>query len=197
MKISVILGHPTPGSFNHALAQTVVETLRGGGHEVIFHDLYAEGFDPVMAGAEIPRGAAVPALVERHAAEMGEAEGLVVVHPNWWCTPPAVLKGWVDRVFRPGRAYQFVPDGKGGGKSQSLLKLRAALVVNTANNPQEKEVEMYGDPLEVFWRRVVFSILEVPRVERSVFAPVIASSPAQRQQWLCDAALAAQKTFGG
>ena len=117
MNISVILAHPTPGSFNHALAQTATVALQSLGHQVICHDLYAEKFDPLMVTDEIPRGGPVPPLMERHANEMSQADGLVIVHPNWWCQPPAILKGWVDRVFRPGKAYQFVPDGKGGGKS--------------------------------------------------------------------------------
>ncbi|MBN1811683.1 MAG: NAD(P)H-dependent oxidoreductase, partial [Anaerolineae bacterium] len=57
MKVSVILGHPCRGSFNHAIAKTVVRTLRAGGHTVWYHDLYDEGFDPVTTCAEIPKGA--------------------------------------------------------------------------------------------------------------------------------------------
>ncbi len=195
MKASVILGHPTPGSFNHALAQAAVGTLQAGGHEVVFHDLYQEQFDPVMTTAEIPRGAAMPPAVERHAAELEAAEGLVIVHPNWWCQPPAILKGWVDRVLRPGRAYNFVPDGKGGGKAVGLLKIRTALVITTANNPQAKEVELYGDPLEVFWKRVVFGICGIPDVRRLVFAPVIGSSLEQRQAWLGEAERGVREGF--
>ena len=57
MKISVILGHPDQGSFNHARALTVIQTLIELGHMVIFHDLYAERFDPILIQAEIPKGA--------------------------------------------------------------------------------------------------------------------------------------------
>jgi putative NADPH-quinone reductase len=197
MKVSIILGHPTPGSFNHAIAQAAAASLKAQGHEVIFHDLYQEHFDPLMATEEIPRGAKMPPAVEQHAAELDAAEGLVIVHPNWWCQPPAILKGWVDRVLRPGRAYNFVPDGKGGGKAVGLLKIRAALVITTANNPQDKEVEIYGDPLEVFWKRVVFGICGISNVQRLIFAPVIASTPAQRQGWLTDVENAAAKCFPG
>ena len=126
MNISVILGHPKPGSFNHACAQNAVEALKTLGHQVAFHDLQAENFDPVMVTDEIPRGAKFPPQVERYAAEMDVAEGIVIVHPNWWSTPPAILKGWIDRVFRPGRAYNFVPDGKGGACSKGLLKIKQA-----------------------------------------------------------------------
>jgi len=184
MKVSVILAHPTLGSFNHAIASEVVSCLKDVGHDVKYHDLYSEKFDPVMTTDEIPRGASMPPEVERHALELEKADGLVIVHPNWWCQPPAILKGWVDRVLRPGRAYNFVPDKKGGGKPVGLLKLGKVLVINTANNPQEKEIEQYGDPLEVFWKKVVFGICGVPDVRRLVFSPVITSTMEQRQQWL-------------
>jgi putative NADPH-quinone reductase len=184
--VSLILGHPTPGSFNHGIAQTAQAALAGAGHAVCYHDLYQEKFDPVMVTEEIPRGAAMPPEVERHAAELERADGLVIVHPNWWSQPPAMLKGWVDRVLRPGRAYNFVADGKGGGKAVGLLKIRTVLVVTTANNPQENEVAVYGDPLEVFWRKVVFSNCGIPQVRRLIFSPVIGSLPAQRQQWLAE-----------
>ncbi len=178
MKISIILGHPTPGSFNHAIATKATETLSAIGHEVIFHDLYAENFDPIMRTAEIPRGAPAPAEIERHSAEIVAADGVVIIHPNWWCQPPAILKGWVDRVLRPGQAYRFE-----AGRSVGMLKARTALVITTANNAQENEVAMYGDPLEVFWKKVVFGLCGVP-CERLIFAPVILSTPDQRAQWL-------------
>jgi putative NADPH-quinone reductase len=197
MKTSLILGHPTPGSFNHALAQAVADALRAAGHECRAHDLYQEQFDPVMTAGEIPRGAAMPPVVAQHAAELEAADGLVIVHPNWWCQPPAILKGWVDRVLRPGRAYNFVPDGKGGGQAVGLLKIRAVLVVTTANNPQEREVAAYGDPLEVFWKQVVFGICGITNVRRLVFSPVITSSPDQRAAWLEETRQAAAELLRG
>lgn len=190
MNISVILGHPTPGSLNHAVAKTVVETLCASGHNVIFHDLYAEDFDPILRTPEIPRGTPVPPQVEKHTSEILSAEGIVVVHPNWWCQPPAILKGWVDRVLRAGEAYRFTETGAVG-----LLKARQALVVTTANTPQEYEARVYGDPLEVFWKKVVFGLCGVP-CERLIFSPVILSTPEQRAQWLHQTAEKTNQLFG-
>jgi putative NADPH-quinone reductase len=184
MQISLILGHPTPGSFNHAIAGAARNILLANDHHCFFHDLYQEKFDPVMVTEEIPRGAPMPPVAEAHAAELERADGIIVVHPNWWCQPPAMLKGWIDRVLRPGRAYNFVPDGRGGGKAVGLLKIQTALVISTANNPQENEVALYGDPLEGFWKRVVFGICGVPNVQRLNFSPIITSTLEQRQEWL-------------
>ncbi len=88
MKVSVILAHPTPGSFNHAVARAAAEALIGSGHEVTFHDLYAEDFDPILPGHEIARDAELDATVAAHCAEIAAADGIVIVHPNWWGSRP-------------------------------------------------------------------------------------------------------------
>ncbi|HOW68563.1 MAG TPA: NAD(P)H-dependent oxidoreductase [Candidatus Paceibacterota bacterium] len=184
MKYSVILAHPTPGSFNHAIAETVVRCLRAREQEVFFHDLYAENFDPVMPAREIARDAVLDPVLERHCDEIGSADGIVIVHPNWWSQPPAILKGWVDRALRAGRAYTFVAGENGEGKAVGLLKAKTALVITTANTPQEKEVALLGDPLGLFWEKVVCGLCGIRDVRRLVFTPVIISQPEQRAAWL-------------
>ena len=55
-------------------------------------------------------------LVASHCEELARADGIIIVHPNWWGAPPAVLKGWVDRVFRPEVAYRFLEGDTGEGR---------------------------------------------------------------------------------
>jgi putative NADPH-quinone reductase len=196
MKTLMILGHPKPRSFNHGLAEAVREELRQNGHQVWFHDLYAEGFDPVMPAAELERDPMLPPLIRQHAEEVVQADGIVVIHPNWWSQPPAIVRGWTDRVLRAGHAYQFVPDGQGGARPVGLLKARVALVINTANTPQAKEEQLYGDPLQTIWCRVVFALCGVPSIRRLTFSPVITSTSEQREAWLGQARDAARRLFG-
>ena len=184
MRVSILLAHPAPGSFNHAIARRAADALEACGHEVNFHDLYAERFDPVMTAAELDRDTVLPPAIEQHCREIDVADGIVVVHPNWWSAPPAILRGWVDRVLRAGRAYNFVPDGQGGARPVGLLKARVAVVFNTANTPQELEERLLGDPLQTHWPKVVFGLCGVTTVHRRNFAPVITSTLEQRQQWL-------------
>ena len=115
MRVLTILAHPHPGSFNHAIAEAAVAALEASGHEIVFHDLYAEGFDPLLSSEEIPKGAQIDEALARHCRDLSEAEGIIVVHPNWWGMPPAILKGWVDRVVRPGVAYEFLEGDSGEG----------------------------------------------------------------------------------
>jgi NAD(P)H dehydrogenase (quinone) len=184
MKISVILAHPTAGSFNHAIASRAVKTLKQNGHSVFFHDLYQERFDPLLTDAEIPREASLPPEIHRHCREIAEADGIIIIHPNWWGQPPAILKGWVDRVIRPGIAYEFLEGDKGEGIPKGLLKARAALVFNTSNTPRERERNVFADPLETLWKNCVFGLCGVENVHRKMFTVVVTSSAAERAQWL-------------
>jgi putative NADPH-quinone reductase len=184
MKLSVILAHPNPGSFNHAIAETTVAELRRGGHVVSFHDLYREGFDPVLPAAELASQAILPPAVAAHCGEIAAAGGIVIVHPNWWGQPPAILAGWVDRVLRPGVAYRFLEGDKGEGIPFGLLKARAAVVFNTSNTPGEREQAVFGDPLDGLWKKCIFGLCGVQAVHCEMFSMVITSTKEQRAEWL-------------
>ena len=188
MKILVLLGHPQRGSFNHSLAEIVVATLEKSGHEVVFHDLYAEGFDPVMTAAEITSDGPVDPKIAGHCEELAAAEGIVVIHPNWWGQPPALLKGWIDRVVLPGVAYRFLEGDKGEGIPEGLLKAKTAVVLNTSNTEAGREQEAFGDPLETLWVRCVFSLCGVEDVRRRTFSVVVTSSDEERAAWSDEAA---------
>lgn len=195
MNILIVLAHPKPASFNHAIAHAVRDALVAAGHRVELRDLCAEGFDPDFSAEELARGNIAPPQVREHADAVLAADGIVVVHPNWWAQPPAILKGWLDRVLRPGEAYRFGTNDKGEGCVIGQLKAQAALVFTTSNTPREAELALYGDPLDNLWKRCIWGFCGVPRVERRNFEPVIASTPAQREQWLADAALMATTVF--
>jgi len=186
MKISVILGHPDKESFNHAIAATVVKTLRRDGHTVNFHDLCTERFDPMLTAGEFPKNAVLDAAVDRHCAEIAVADGIVIIHPNWWGQPPAILKGWVDRVIRPGVAYEFVEEDSGEGVPRGLLRAKAALVFNTSNTEKEREMKEFGDPLETIWKNCIFGLCGVANFYRRTFGIIVTSTLEQREEWLIE-----------
>lgn len=184
MKISIILAHPRPGSFNHAVAETAAAMLRTSGHTVLFHDLYCEKFDPLLPYAEIARDAALPEVISRHCSEIIAAEGIIIVHPDWWGMPPAILKGWVDRVLRPNVAYRFSETDSGEGIPVGLLNAKAAIIFNTSNTPAEREQEVFGDPLERIWKDCIVSFCGIPVCERRMFGVIVTSSEEDRKVWL-------------
>ena len=184
MQISIILAHPDPGSFNHVIAQTAGETIRANGHDVFFHDLYREKFDPLLQQKEIDRDAKLPSVIKRHCDEIAVADGIVIVHPNWWGQPPAILKGWVDRVIRPGVAYEFLEGDSGEGVPRGLLKARTALVFNTSNTESQREKDVFADPLETIWKNCIFGLCGVANFHRRMFNVMVTSSEAVRTTWL-------------
>lgn len=184
MRISVILAHPDPESFNHAIAFKTVGTLMANGHNVMFHDLYAEAFDPLLPAIELAKVAPLPADVAGHCREIAAADGIVIVHPNWWGQPPAILKGWIDRIIRPGVAYEFLDGDDGEGVPRGLLTAGSAVVFNTSNTPAGRELSVFGDPLEALWKRCIFGLCGVTDVHRETFGVVVTASLAQRERWL-------------
>ena len=197
LKALVILGHPRPGSLNHAMADAVREELAGLGGSVRYHDLYAERFDPVLPAREIPKDAKVPADIRTHCEQLADADLIVVVHPNWWGQPPALLKGWVDRVVRPGVAYAFREGDLGEGVPMGLLKAQAAIVFNTSNTPPSRELEAFGDPLEALWWNCVFRLCGVKRFRRKTYGVVVTSSAEMRMSWIQDARQIVREQFAG
>jgi putative NADPH-quinone reductase len=196
MAVSIILCHPSPGSFNHAIAQRARRTLEALGYEVACHDLYAEGFEAALPGPEIARDAVLPELVARHCEEIARAEGVVVVHPNWWGMPPAVLAGWVDRVMRPGVAYEFLEGDGGEGVPRGLLKAASAVVFNTSNTYPEREARVFGDPLERIWKDCVFGLCGVGDFHRRTFGVMVTSTPQERAGWLTEVEDTLRRVFG-
>jgi len=184
MNISLILAHPDHKSFNHAIAAVALETLEKNKHRVWFHDLYRDQFDPLLPAEELPKDARLPPAIDKHCAEIAAADGIIIVHPNWWGQPPAILKGWVDRIIRPGVAYEFLEDDPGEGVPNGLLKAGSAILFNTSNTEIKREMAVFGDPLETLWKNCIFGLCGVDKFYRKIFTMVIVSSEAQRTAWL-------------
>jgi len=196
MNISVIVAHPKEKSFNCAVALRAAAALKNLGHRVSYHDLYREGFDPLMSARELGKNPKLAAAVKKHCEEIAEARGVVIVHPNWWGQPPAILTGWIDRVLRQGVAYEFKEGDGGEGVPQGLLKIRSAVVFNTSDTPAAREKAVFGDPLENIWKKCVFDFCGVNRFVRKTYGVVVTSSKEEREEWLEDAGATVKRVFG-
>jgi len=188
--ILLIYAHPRPQSFNAAIARSVAAALEEAGVHVRIHDLYRDGFYPVLAFDPEP-----DELTERYQQELLAARGYVVVHPNWYGQPPAILKGYLDKVFREEVTFRFPSGDDGSGIPEGLLTGEAALVLNTSDTPSERERAVYGDPLDGIWRDCVFTFSGVETVHRRTFRPVAGSTMDQRQLWLAEAGELALRLF--
>ena len=198
----LLIAHPRSGSYCHAIAQRIGDRLVQLGHEVRAHDLYAERFDPILTAYEShTSGQDIESVLAReddplialHREELRQAEGLVVVHPNWWGMPPAILTGWINRVVVPGVAYRLAD---ATGHPEPLAPIQQLFVVNTSDTTDEREETLYGDPLASIWGQCVAPYLGGPQVTRRVLRPVTDATPEQRATWVDEIEALTTQTFG-
>ncbi len=111
MKLLLVFCHPDPDSFGAALRDAALRTLRDGGHELREIDLYAQGFDPVFSRSEKQTYLSDTQqninAVTTHVDALRWADGWVVVYPTWFYGAPAMLKGWLERVWLPGVTFRI------------------------------------------------------------------------------------------
>ena len=113
MRLLFVHAHPHADSFTTACRDTAIQAATAKGHETKLIDLYAENFQPNLTPDEwlsYPDPDAIGDALSPHIEALQWAEGLIFTHPTWWSGPPAILKGWLDRTFRPGIAFHV--DGK-------------------------------------------------------------------------------------
>lgn len=152
----VLAAHPMPDSFNQALHGRVVESLRSRGWDVDDCDLYAEGFDPVLSEAEQRRYHEVPANVapvRPYVDRLRAAQALVMVFPVWNFGYPAILKGFLDRVFLPGVSFRL----EGGKVKPNLTHIRRLAAVTTYGGTRMRAM-LVGDPPRKCVTRAVWHV---------------------------------------
>lgn len=146
MKVLVIACHPVPDSFGASLRDTAVATLRAGGHEVRVTDLDAEAFDPCFTAEERRLHLAHPSTkphVARHTEDLAWCQMLVLVYPTWWGGQPARLKGWIDRVWINGVAWEL-PEG--ANRLYGRLRGLRRIVVVTTHGSSKFVNALQGEP---------------------------------------------------
>lgn len=134
MKHLVVYAHPNPESLNHSILGTTVNTLKKNGHEVVVRDLYALDFQPVLKPEDTAamKVGKTPDDIKTEQEFIAEADVITFIYPIWWTGLPAILKGYVDRVFAFGFAYSAGPEGV-----IKLLEGKKGFIINTHGTPNE------------------------------------------------------------
>jgi NAD(P)H dehydrogenase (quinone) len=192
VKALIVVAHPDPASFNHAIGKAIHAGFLAEGLETSLRDLHAEGFDPVLTAGEARGVPSQDPLVTDHVEVLLDAHILGIVHPNCWGAPPAIMKGWMDRVFAPGSAYAFEKGTDQGDVPVGLLKARHSLVINTSNTTSQREAQTFGDPLQRIWTDCLLKYCGILHVDRRIFRVIASSTNADRQLWLEEAEAAAR-----
>jgi putative NADPH-quinone reductase len=138
MKVLVVLAHPNPDSFSHAIVDRVVSTLANREHSVSVIDLYGLDYSPALTRAELSAyptsEPAIDPMVIEHTRLIQECSTIVFVYPTWWSSMPAILKGWIDRTMLPGIAFSVDPQTL---KLQpGLTNVRRLIGISTFGGPR-------------------------------------------------------------
>jgi len=185
MHALIVVGHHDPQSLTHALARQVVEGLASAGHTGEIADLASEGFDPRFGLADHAvhrRQAAPPADVLKEQARIDRADALVLVFPIYWWSLPALLKGWVERVFSNGWAFDY----QGGVTIKKLRGMHVHLVGVAGADAGTFQRHGYGEAMRVQIEHGIFDycgaeVLSSTRLEDSEGADAALLLPAARK----------------
>lgn len=155
----IILAHPRSGSFNHSWAEASADASRRAGHTVHVSDLYADGFDPLY----FDDGGAISDVVEKEIERVKRADRLIFHFPLWWFAPPAILKGWFDRVLAHGHLHSSqrrFDTGICRGKSALFCVTTGSTAAESAPDGKEGDVRMHLWPSAYTLRYCGFDILQ-------------------------------------
>lgn len=188
-RILVVLGHPADDSFCGAVSAAYCAGAQGAGHEVRVLHLGALDFDPVLRhGYRQIQPLEADLLQAQQSIEW--AQHLCFVYPIWWGGVPALLKGFLDRVFVPGFAFKYRP---GKAFPEQLLKGRSARMLVTMDTPPWYFKWVYRMPGVHQMRKTTLEFCGVKPVRTLAFGPILGSTDKQRADWLQQAQAAAGK----
>ena len=179
-RILVILGHPDGDRFCGAIANSCLEGARVAGNEVRQISLGDLSFDPVLHKGYARIQELEPDLVAAQEA-ITWAQHIVFVYPTWWGGMPALLKGFIDRVFLPGFAFRYREDSPFWDR---LLTGRSAHLLVTMDTPPWYYRLVYRMPGHNQMKRTILEFSGIKPVAVSSFGPVKGSSQQQREKWL-------------
>ncbi|MFQ3550028.1 MAG: NAD(P)H-dependent oxidoreductase [Armatimonadota bacterium] len=182
MKVLVVYAHPYSGSFNNALCKEYIDGLRETGHVYDLIDLYADYFNPVLKAEDFQlfqQGKAADDIA-KYQEKVLWADAMVFICPVWWFSIPAVLKGWIDRVFSIGFAYGYGENGLVG-----LLKHQKVVIIQTCGGTEDA-YENYGFKagMEKSIDDGIFRFCGIQNVQHEFLYNVIATTDEVRKGYL-------------
>ncbi|MBC6971172.1 NAD(P)H-dependent oxidoreductase [Bacillus sp. Xin] len=192
MNILIVYAHPNPSSFNANILEHVQKGLQETDHSVTLLDLYKEQFNPVLIFNEDKRrrDLVYEEETERYRNLVKEADSFIFIYPIWWWGMPAILKGFIDRVFVAGFAYKYE-----GVMPKGLLIGKTAWVINTLDSPLWYVALLYRSADWVIIKKGILRFCGIRQIKRSVFQSIKTSKVAKREKWLLEIKEKAKKLW--
>lgn len=189
----VVFAHPNQKSFGKGIFDTIVKSSEEKGAAVRFRDLYEIGFDPILKPSDFEafKSGKVPEDIAEEQSHIKWADVITFVYPVWWASVPALLKGYIDRVFSYGFAYEYV-DGVPNG----LLKGKKALLFCTTGTPNEMYAENgMHNSMKQTTDQGIFNFSGIEEVKHTFFGAVPYVPDEVRGDYLKDVEKVIQETL--
>jgi NAD(P)H dehydrogenase (quinone) len=164
MNILVVTAHPSSKGDTHTIANTYIEAKKLQGHTIQLINLYASEYKVDIFAFENIREFQMSTVQKKFHEQIIWAHEIVVVHPVWWSSVPAIMKNWIDLTFWPRVTYQYSPEGK----IIKLLEGKSAKVFVTCGGPSWIYRIPHLFPLKSFWQNCVFGFSGVDLVDFKV-----------------------------
>lgn len=178
--VLVVLAHPGATSFGTALGNAYAEGARKAGHDVKVLHLHDLKFDPILRDGYRVRQELEPDLIAAQKA-IRRARHIAFVYPIWWGGLPALLKGFLDRVFLPGFAFRY---REGKSFPAQLLKGRSAHIIATMDTPPWYYRLFFRAPGLNQMKKATLEFCGIHPVKSIAIGPIIGSKLTQRENWL-------------
>lgn len=190
MEILIIYAHPNRNSLNHAILESVIKGLKETGRNFEVIDLYAEKFNPVLVFDEVHKRRDLwkDPYTEKYRKQMEQANTLIFIYPIWWYGLPAILKGFIDRVFSSGFAFQYegmIPKG--------LLRKKSAWVIYTIDSPNFYIRWFRKNAEWTVMRDAILKFCGIKKIKRTKLTSVKQTTYEARRKWLQKIYLFAKK----
>jgi len=179
-KILIINGHPNPSSFNFGIAESYLKGAIASGAEVETITIAALNFNPNLQFGYQQRTELEPDLLESW-EKIKRADHLVWIHPVWWGGLPAITKGFIDRLFLPGMAFQYRENSVWWDK---LLKGKTAHIITTLDQPGWYYRFSYGRPSVNQLKKSTLEFCGLKPVKVSYIGIIKTATDFQREKWL-------------
>ncbi|HML84367.1 MAG TPA: NAD(P)H-dependent oxidoreductase [Bacteroidales bacterium] len=185
MKHHIIYANHNDGSFNHAVKNKIEETLKNAGHEVFVSDLYAMQFNPVLTSEDLKRlyAGEIAPEIKAEQNKIAEADVLVIIYPVWWTSMPAILKGYIDRVFQYGFAYKAGSNGIEG-----MLHGKKVVLFSSTGQPKEAYQNGMYNAMNMTTNTGIFEFCGIEVLDHVYFPSIMTVTDEIRSQYIEQAA---------
>ncbi|PEZ06550.1 NAD(P)H dehydrogenase [Bacillus sp. AFS018417] len=182
MKHLIVYAHPNPQSFNHAILETFQGQLQEKGHEVRVRDLYAINFNPVLAADDFISFSQgnTPADIKAEQEHITWADVITFIYPVWWAGLPAILKGYVERVFSQGFAFTYGPNGV----DKFLTGKKGVLLSTMGNSKENYDASGMFEAMKKTTDAGIFDFTGIETVEHAFYTSVPSVDNEVRTQYL-------------